>query len=132
MHAFERLMQNIHVTSLSDQSREAWFEVRAAACQEFVSHLQTIESWHEGTYRLGKLRAIAEGRLQRAQFYQEKAMQMDPPMEPQTLAGCLSYQRALRYSRYSATQRSWSELKPKIEEERKLGVVHVGGGNGLI
>lgn len=124
--AIDRLSDEIDrfkATRPRDKDESAWFQDKILKNDDFVRQLQAIEGWAE-TYRLEKINIASSTREKRAAWYQEQARLLDSPIEPDVLARCPSYIRAISISKIP-TLRSWSQLRPKLEAERDAAQVQV-------
>ena len=95
---------------------DAFFNPKIAANEAYVSKLQAVEEW----WQTSKMEEKAEKTAlmeQRAKFYKEQALLMDPPLEPKALESCPSYERAAKIPR-EPTMKSWSILQDKLKTER--------------
>lgn len=107
----ERGRQGFDREALND-----WFVEKKKARDALMKHSQAIEHWDEQR-SIDKRSANADLKAERARFFQARARELDPPMEPEALELMQAYKRAIEIAR-APTMRSWKMLLPKVEEGR--------------
>ena len=95
---------------------EEWLATKRAARDEAMDRIQKIENWVETKTR-GKLGENTQLKLQRAEYFQKLAGELDPPIQPEALALIQAYKRAVDIPR-APSDRAWKALKPKLEKDR--------------
>ena len=104
-------------TSPTETEIETWFSQQEAANVVYVNQLQKVERWVEEDRKFRE-KERAEIRDKRADFFKERALQMDPPLDADVLVICPSYDRSIRISKVPS-EKSWQKLLPKICDERE-------------
>ncbi|KAL9627767.1 MAG: hypothetical protein Q9164_007498, partial [Protoblastenia rupestris] len=107
-------------TSPTDDELKSWFEKQEALSLTYVEQLQKVEHWVEKD-RKSRDKERVETREKRAGFFNQRASQIDPPLTPDVLALCPSYERSIRISKVPS-EKSWQKLLPKIMNERSDAV----------
>lgn len=103
-------------TQKTDEEIEAWYNPQIEANKSLMIQIQAVEDW-DNTCRLRRLDDTKAQKNKRADYYQEQAKTMIPPLELEALVLMQSYKRAIAISK-PPSERSWQILRPKLEEER--------------
>ena len=99
-----------------DEELDAWYNPQIEANNDMVLQLQAVEDW-DNTYRHNRLEDTKGQKDKRAEYYQEQAKAMEPPLEPEALILMQAYKRAIAIAK-PPSERSWQILLPKLKEER--------------
>ena len=118
--SFKEMDTKVRKSSLNSSSTEeeieAFFEPYIAENNAFVSRLQAIEGWWM-TFRREKRCEVAALKENRETNFKARALCMDPPLLPEALELCPSYQRAKNIAA-PFTDKVWLVLKSKLVVER--------------
>ena len=102
------------VSPIPDDS--TWLEEQEASNAAYLIQLQKIETWVE-LDRKQREKERADMRDKRADFFEERAALLEPPLEFEALKRCPSYDRSIRISKLP-TEKSWQMLQVKLTCER--------------
>lgn len=103
-------------TPKTDEEIESWYSPQIDANNQLMLHIQDVECW-DNTCRLQRFDETKAHKNTRAEYYQEQAKSMVPPLEVEALILIPSYKRAIIIPRPPG-ERSWQILQPKLQEER--------------
>ena len=102
------------------ETRTFW-EKKIRENNDRITQLEEIETFVK-THEQGKSYARAVNREAKKDFYNAKALALDPPIETKILEGCKSYKLATRSPRLLADcERTWPVLLAKLRKE-EVGV----------
>ncbi|KAI9812542.1 MAG: hypothetical protein M1832_000393 [Thelocarpon impressellum] len=101
----------------SEDSVERWRQAKKTARDEAMERIQKIENWVETKSR-GKITENAQLKMQRAEYFKERAAELDPPIVPEALALIQAYKRAIDIPK-APSHRAWKALAPKLEVDRE-------------
>ena len=108
-------------TSPSTEDVDAWFAEQKQKNEVYMAQLQKIEAWvMEDVKR--RVDERAEIRLQRADFFKQKADQLDPVFPREVLELCPSYEKSAAISKLPS-EKSWQILLEKVLLERETAEV---------
>ena len=117
---FSGMAERVRNSSLNSSSTEeeidAFFGPYIAENNAYVEKLQQIEGWWM-THRLFMKSEVAALKGDRETNFKERALSMNPPLQPEALELCPSYQRAKKIAS-PFTEKVWSVLKSKLVNER--------------
>src|SRR5438552_13618830 len=77
--------------------------------------IQKIEDWVTN-YSRERIHDSRQFKVRRAEYYQQRALELDPPVTAEQLERMACYKRATSISK-QPTERSWKALLPKIRQE---------------
>lgn len=96
-------------------------ELRPRMAQKFVlvderrAFARKMELWEEAT-RSNKASDYQAKKAARKAYFQDRALQLDPPISSKEMEACPSYRRAVAIPK-DPNNTSWQQLKPKLEKE---------------
>ncbi|KAH0547876.1 hypothetical protein GP486_008383, partial [Trichoglossum hirsutum] len=102
-------------TKPSEEELITWFEKKKDRTEEEMKAIQKIEDWMEN-YSRERIQDTRQFKLKRAEYYRERALELDPPVDPELLERMACYKRAVCIAK-PPTERSWRALLPKIRQE---------------
>ncbi|KAI9865899.1 MAG: hypothetical protein M1813_001866 [Trichoglossum hirsutum] len=100
----------------SEEELDAWYEKKKDQTEEAMKAIQKIEDWITN-YSRERIQDTRQFKLRRAEYYQQRALELDPPVAPELLERMACYKRATSISK-PPTERSWRALLPKIRQEQ--------------
>ncbi|KAI9845479.1 MAG: hypothetical protein M1837_004817 [Sclerophora amabilis] len=107
----------------TDKEIEGWYGEKSRVTQHRMKHIQQIEKWYEESCRQGQS-CNRQLKSQRAEFFKERALTLDPPLESEALALIPAYQRAISIGK-PPTERAWKMLLPKLKKDRASAQVDI-------
>ncbi|KAH0537606.1 hypothetical protein FGG08_005598 [Glutinoglossum americanum] len=99
----------------SEEELERWYEEKKDQTEEAMKAIQKIEDWMTN-YSRERIQDTRQFKGKRAEYYQLRAGELDPPVTPELLERMSCYKRATSISK-PPTERSWRTLLPKILQE---------------
>ena len=112
----ETVMNSSLTSTSTEEEVEAFFEPYIAENNAYMEKLQHIESWWM-THKMFVKSNTATLKGDRETNFKERALAMDPPLQPEALELCPSYERAKKIAS-PFTEKVWSILKAKLINER--------------
>ena len=100
----------------TEEEVEAWYNPQIEANKALILQVQAVEDW-EYTCRLQRLDDTKAHKTKRAEYFQQQAKTMVPPLELEALVLVQSYKRAIAITK-PPSERAWQILRPKLEAER--------------
>ncbi len=94
---------------------QEWAAEKEAARIEWTDHVRGIEQW-EKSLEKKKQAENAVIKVRRAEFFQDRARALDPPLDAEALNLIPAYKRAVEVTR-EPTERAWRALLPKLLQE---------------
>ena len=97
-------------------AQDAWYEERRATRDSIMAFSQAIEHYCERNQR-ERLRNNSRLKADRAIFFKERALSLDPPISAEALELIGAYKRSIEITR-PPTERAWKALLPKVVAEQ--------------
>ena len=99
-------------------SLDSWFRLEQQKAQAMMAGLGRLEAFFDKA-RKGKVVNAANLRKRRTDYFKERALEMQPPLEWEVLRYIHAFQTAVQSPR-EPTKICWDQLRPKLEEQRAL------------
>ncbi|KAI9772401.1 MAG: hypothetical protein M1839_002480 [Geoglossum umbratile] len=99
----------------SEEELGKWYENKKDQTEEAMKAIQKIEDW-VANFSRERIQDTRQFKAKRAEYYQQCAGELDPPVTPELLTQIACYKRAISIPR-PPTERSWRTLLPKIRQE---------------